>query len=186
MSKEVLVPVADGTEELEAIAIVDILRRAGMTVTIASVDEGDVTMSRGVRIDADTLIEHCTDMSYDLVVLPGGSEGARKLRASTHLGRILKRQAGQGKMYAAICASPAIVLKHHGLLDGHKATCHPDFVEELDNKKHVEERVVVDGNLVTSRGPGTAVEFALKLVELLDGKEKADAIGESMVVGTVE
>lgn len=182
MPKEVLVPIADGTEELEAVAIVDILRRAGLAVTIASVDEEDVTMSRGIRIDADTLIEHCTDMSYDLIVLPGGSEGARKLRSSTHLEKILKRQAGQGRMYAAICASPAIVLKHHGLLDGHKATCHPEFVGELENKKHVEERVVVDRNVVTSRGPGTAVEFALKLVELLEGKEKADSIAEAMVV----
>ena len=119
MQKTVLVPVADGTEELEAVAIIDVLRRAGATVTVASVTGArQITASRGVVIVADALIEACLEMEFDLVVLPGGIPGAEHLRDSAELIGILRRQRDKDRLYGAICASPAVVLEHHGLLAG--------------------------------------------------------------------
>jgi 4-methyl-5(b-hydroxyethyl)-thiazole monophosphate biosynthesis len=183
VDKTVLVPVADGTEELEAVAIIDVLRRAGATVTVASVTGfSQITASRGVVIVADALIEACLEMEFDLVVLPGGIPGAEQLRDSTALIDILKRQRDNARLYGAICASPAVVLEHHGLLAGHQATCHPGFVDQLATTDRVDDRVVMDGNCLTSRGPGTAVEFALALVERLYGRDKRDAVAAAMVV----
>lgn len=183
MDKTVLVPVADGTEELEAVAIIDVLRRAGAAVTVASVTGiRQITASRGVVIVADTLIDSCTEKDYDLVVLPGGIPGAEHLRDSGELTRILKRQREKEGLYGAICASPAVVLEHHGLLAGRRATCHPGFVDQLTVKDRVDSRVVADGNCLTSRGPGTAVEFALALVERLYGKDKRNEVAAPMVV----
>lgn len=183
MEKTVLVPIADGTEELEAVAIIDVLRRAGAAVTVASVSgRRRITASRGVVIEADQRIEACTHEDYDLVVLPGGMPGAEHLRDSVELTRILRRQRERGNWYAAICASPAVVLAHHGLLADHQATCHPAFVDHLADKTRVESRVVVDGNCLTSRGPGTAVEFALALVEQLFGAAKRAEVAGPMVI----
>ena len=182
MAKKVLVPIADGTEEIEAVCIIDVLRRAGAAVTVASVGELQITASRGVKLVADQLIGACMDETYDLVVLPGGMPGAEHLRDSRELETILKDQKDQGRLYGAICAAPAVVLKHHGLLDQRQATCHPNFVSNLENIDLVQARVVVDGTCVTSRGPGTALEFALKLVELLYGADKAKEVAEPMVV----
>jgi len=182
MSKKVLVPIADGIEEIEAVSIIDVLRRAGAEVTVASVDKMQVTASRGVKLVADKLISQCACETYDLIALPGGMPGAEHLRDCKELEAMLKKQSKQNRLFAAICASPAVVLLHHGLLGQHRATCHPNFVEKLPNTEAVELRVVVDGNLVTSRGPGTALEFALKLVELLFGKEKAEQIAAPMLV----
>ena len=183
MQKTVLVPVADGTEELEAVAIIDVLRRAGATVTVASVSGArQITASRGVVIVADALIEACVQKEYDLVVLPGGIPGAEHLRDSVHLVSILKRQREKEGLYGAICASPAVVLEHHGLLAGRRATCHPGFVDQLTTKARIESRVVVDGNCLTSRGPGTAVEFALALVERLYGMVKREEVADPMVI----
>lgn len=182
MKKNVLVPVADGTEELEAVAIVDVLRRAGANVTLASVTGNPrITASRGVVIVADTLIADCVETQYDLVVLPGGMPGAEHLRDSTDLIRILSRQRDEARLYGAICASPAVVLEPHGLLAGRQATCHPDFVDRLSDRAKAESRVVVDGNCITSRGPGTAVEFALALVERLYGRDKREEVAGPML-----
>ena len=182
MEKTALVPVADGTEELEAVAIIDVLRRAGTKVTVASVTGNrQITASRGVVIVADTLIEACTETDYDLVVLPGGIPGAEHLRDSAELIRILKRQREKNRLYGAICASPAVVLEHHGLLKGHQATCHPGFVDRLTVTDRVDARVVVDGNCLTSRGPGTAIEYALALVERLYGKDRREEVAIPMV-----
>ena len=182
MDKKVLVPIADGTEEIEAVCIIDVLRRAGAAVTVASTGELQVTASRGVKLVADKLIADCMDEIYDLVVLPGGMPGAAHLRDSKELVSILTQQKNQGRLYGAICAAPAVVLQHHGLLGQRQATCHPGFVSHLENMDSVESRVVVDGNCVTSRGPGTALEFALKLVELLYGEEKAKEVAAPMVI----
>ncbi|MGA6927465.1 MAG: DJ-1 family glyoxalase III [Desulfosarcina sp.] len=183
MDKNVLVPVADGTEELEAVAIIDVLRRAGARVTVASVTGNlKITASRGVVIVADDLIEACVEKTYDLVVLPGGMPGAEGLRDSEALIDILTRQGEKGRLVGAICASPAVVLEHHGLLHGRQATCHPGFADRLPAENHVDSRVVVDGNCVTSQGPGTAVEFALALVERLYGRTKRDEVAGPMVV----
>lgn len=182
MIKKVLVPIADGSEEIEAVCIIDVLRRAGAEVTVASVDKLQMTASRGVKIIADKLITDCTNETYDLIALPGGMPGAEHLRDSDALTAILKQQVSQGRYYSAICAAPVVVFKHHGLLGLKSATAHPAFASQLDNMDAVESRVVVDGHCITSRGPGTAIEFALKIVELIYDKEKAEAIAMSMVV----
>lgn len=182
MSKKVLVPVADGIEEIEAVCIIDVLRRAGAEVTVASVGKLQVTASRAVKLVADKQISQCIDTEYDLIALPGGMPGAEHLRDCKELKSMLKQQNEQGRLYAAICASPVVVLAYHGLLDGRKATCHPNFVDKLPNIDAAQTRVVVDDNCITSRGPGTALEFALKLVELLYDEPKAKEIAVAMVV----
>jgi 4-methyl-5(b-hydroxyethyl)-thiazole monophosphate biosynthesis len=181
MSKSVLVPIADGTEEIEAVTVIDVLRRAEAQVTVASVEaRRQITASRGVRIVADCLIGDCIDTSFDLVVLPGGMPGAEHLRDSDDLKAILLEHVQQGGSYAAICAAPAVVLAPHGLLAGKNATCYPSFAERLRGSMSL-ERVVADHNCITSRGPGTAMEFALELVALLFGKAKAEAVAGPML-----
>ena len=183
MGKSVLVPVADGTEDLEAVAIIDVLRRADAKVTVASITGSrQVTFSRGMVITADALLENCVASEYDLVVLPGGIPGAENLRDSVDLVRLLKHQRETGRLYGAICASPAVVLEHHGLLEGRQATCHPAYVEQLTNKDRATSSVVVDDNCITSQGAGTAVEFSLALVERLFGKEKRDEVAVGMAL----
>ena len=181
MTVKVLVPIADGTEEIEAVTIIDVLRRAEAEVTVASVNDLLVTASRGVKLVADCLIAACRERRFDLVVLPGGLPGAEHLRDSADLKVLLEQQHAAGRWYGAICAAPAVVLENHGLLQNRKATGHPGHVEGLSNKAAIDHPVVVDGNCVTSRGPGTALQFSLKLVELLFGKEKRDAVAGPMV-----
>jgi 4-methyl-5(b-hydroxyethyl)-thiazole monophosphate biosynthesis len=182
MTKHVLVPIADGTEEIEAVTIIDVLRRAGAEVTVASVDGLQITASRGVRLVADCLIGQCLDHTYDLVVLPGGIPGAEHLRDSRDLKQLLQRQSDAGRLMGAICAAPAVVLEAHGLLENRKATCHPNHVKSLHDPTAAGERVLVDGAVVTSQGPGTAMAFALKLVELLFGREQMEAVAAPMVI----
>ena len=182
MEKKVLVPVAQGTEEMEAITIVDVLRRAGAEVTIASVDELTIKASNGLEFKANRLIKDCMDESFDLIVLPGGIPGAQNLRDSKALEILLKKQSDLKKYYAAICASPAVVLHHHGLVTPGKVTCHPGFVDMIDQGNIVESNVVVDKNCITSRGAGTACEFALSLVELLYSEEKRKAVAQGLAL----
>lgn len=179
---QVLVPIADGTEEIEAVIIIDVLRRADAEVTVASVNALQVTASRGVKLVADCLISACRERQFDMVVLPGGLPGAEHLRDSADLKVLLERQQATGGWYGAICAAPAVVLETHGLLHNRQATCHPGHVGGLSNRTAVDNPVVVDGNCVTSQGPGTALAFSLKLVELLFGKEKRDAVAGPMVI----
>jgi 4-methyl-5(b-hydroxyethyl)-thiazole monophosphate biosynthesis len=168
MGKKVLVPVAHGTEPLEAVAIIDILRRAKALVTVASVSGSSVVVgSHGIQLTADCLIEDCMEEIYDLVVLPGGIPGVEHLRDSAVLADILKEQARQERLYGGICAAPAVVLEAHGLVGSHRVTCHPSFKDRLKSRDHSSLPVVRDGNLVTGRGAGTAVAFALALVETL-------------------
>jgi 4-methyl-5(b-hydroxyethyl)-thiazole monophosphate biosynthesis len=183
MTKKVLVTIADGIEEIEAVCIIDVLRRADAFVTVASVNSLQVTASHGVKIIADKLISDCIDNTYDLIVLPGGIPGAEHLRDSQELKMLLKKQQQEGRLYAAICASPAVVLQHHGLLGKRKATCHPYCADQIENKSAIKARVVVDDNCITSRGPGTALDFSLKLVELLYNEQKAVDVAQPMVVG---
>lgn len=184
MGKKVLVPIADGTEEIEAVCIIDTLRRAGADVTVASVDALEVTASRGVKIVADALIADCAGQTYDCIALPGGMPGAEHLRDSNDLIAKLKEQKQAGRLYAAICASPAVVLQPHGLLEKVKATCYPSMRDELDPACASDERVVVDENCITSQGPAVAIDFALKLVEFLYDPDKAEEVAKAMLVTT--
>ncbi len=182
MGKKALIAVADGIEELEAITIIDCLGRAGADLTIASVQNRQIVTSRKVKIIADYLITDCTSETYDLIALPGGMPGAEHLAGSKELVEMLKKQKESGRLYAAICASPAIVFEYHGLLADKKATCYPAMAERLKNKQAINQRLVVDGNCITSQGPGTALEFSLKLVELLFGRQKSDELSQAMLV----
>eukprot|EP00270_Netrium_digitus_P006707 TRINITY_DN1934_c0_g2_i2.p1 TRINITY_DN1934_c0_g2~~TRINITY_DN1934_c0_g2_i2.p1 ORF type:complete len:517 (-),score=173.41 TRINITY_DN1934_c0_g2_i2:253-1803(-) len=180
---KVLVPIANGTEEMEATIIIDVLRRAGAEVTVASVEEQlEIVASRRVKLRADCLITACADVTFDLIALPGGMPGAERLRDSEPLKQLVARQAQERRTIAAICAAPAVALHSWGLLEGKKATAHPAFASQLADVTAVEQRVVEDGGLVTSRGPGTAFEFALALVENLYGREKAEAVAAPMVM----
>lgn len=182
MAKKVLVPIADGSEELEALTIIDVLRRAGAEVTIASVGGREITASRKTKIVADAVIGDCQKQVYDLIALPGGMPGAENLRNNGVLTKMLKEQKDANRLFAAICAAPAVVLEHHGLIDNYRATCHPSFMPKLLRCKAVNDRVVVDKNCITSQGVGTGMEFSLKLVEAMFGKEKAATLASDMLV----
>jgi 4-methyl-5(b-hydroxyethyl)-thiazole monophosphate biosynthesis len=182
MGKRVLISVADGIEELEAIAIIDCLGRAGADLTIASTQKQQITTARKVKITADCLITDCSKKTYDLIVLPGGVPGAESFRDSKTLIEMLKKQKEAGRFYAAICASPAIAFAYHGLLAGKKATCYPGMEGKLPDASAANQRIVVDGNCITSQGPGTALEFSLKLVELLFGNQKSQELAKAMLI----
>eukprot|EP00242_Pyramimonas_sp_CCMP2087_P001340 CAMPEP_0198230114 /NCGR_PEP_ID=MMETSP1445-20131203/114486_1 /TAXON_ID=36898 /ORGANISM="Pyramimonas sp., Strain CCMP2087" /LENGTH=208 /DNA_ID=CAMNT_0043910621 /DNA_START=450 /DNA_END=1076 /DNA_ORIENTATION=- len=180
--KTVLVPIANGSEEMEAAIMVDVLRRAGAIVTVASVESDLVcTMSRNMKFVADCLITECENITYDLVALPGGMPGAERLRDSVPLMNIIKKQAAAKQPYAAMCAAPAVVLQPNGLLTGVAATAHPAFVDKIEGDSK-DGRVVIDGNIITSRGPGTAFEFALAMVEFLFDSQKAKDVAGPMVL----
>lgn len=178
MAAQVLVPIADGSEELETVTIVDVLRRAGAEVTLASVDGVQVTCSHGLRITADCGIEACTARVWDAIVLPGGMPGAEHLRDCATLIRLLREHVAAGRLYAAICASPAVVLHHHGLLKG-KATCYPGFERGMTGYEPA--RVVEDGQCITGSGPGAALAFALAVAAGLVGRERAEHVGRAML-----
>lgn len=181
MSKTVLVVLAEGFEEIEAITPIDVLRRAGVQVTVAGVGKRQVGGAHGVTVAADTLLEEYKGIP-DAVVLPGGMPGAANLAQSKALEQLLKRMKESDKLIGAICAAPALVLSKYGILEGKKATCYPGFEKEFGQKTTaVEERVVVDGRVITSQGPGTALSFALSLVEQLAGPQKARELSEQML-----
>ena len=180
MNKKVLLPIADGVEEVEAIAVVDVLRRANAEVDIVGVTGLQVTTARGIKLIADKLLNECLNDTYDLIVLPGGMRSAESLRDCPELITMLRAQIQSGRLYAAICAAPVVILQHHGLLENKSATCHPSLYSQLKNKNTT--RIVVDGNCITSQGPGTALEFAIKLVEMLFDVGTAQKIAQAMVV----
>jgi 4-methyl-5(b-hydroxyethyl)-thiazole monophosphate biosynthesis len=181
----VLIPIADGTEELEAVTIIDVLRRAGITVIVASVMPNLlITTARKIKIEADCLIEECINQSFDLIVLPGGMPGAEHLRDSPTLTHLLKQQKEKQNPIAAICAAPAVVLAHHGLLTT-PATAYPSFQKYLPaNLARTSESVVIADNCITSQGPGTALAFSLTLIELLAGKVIRDNVANAMLANS--
>jgi len=183
MAKRVLVPIANGSEDIESVCIIDTLRRANADVVVASVEASkQVVCARKTKIEADAHINDVKDQEFDLIALPGGMPGAERLRDCDVLVQLLKKQSSQKKLFAAVCAAPAVVLETHGLLQGHQATAHPGHSGKLANQEKVEQRVVVSNNCVTSRGPGTSLEFSLKLVELLYNREEAEKIQKAMLV----
>lgn len=184
--KKVLVPIAAGSEPAEAFVPIAVLRRAGADVTVAAAGAGTglrVHAMYGVTVVADFSVADCADASYDLVVLPGGVPGADNLGGCAALESIVRRHALGGGLCAAICAAPPLALARWGLLDGVKATAHPGFVDKFPAEvAAVDANVVVDGRVVTGRGPAAAMEFALALVDQLYGKGKVDEIAKPMMV----
>lgn len=167
-----IVPLADGFEELEAATIIDLLRRAAVEVTVAALGNTAVRGAHGLVFTADTTLAQAFGTDYDLVVLPGGEPGATNLRDDPRVQDLVKRQAAAGRLLGAICAAPK-VLAAAGLLDGRAATSYPGYLDVLPapGMRYLEQSVVVDGRIVTSRGPGTAMEFALALIEMLVGHD---------------
>ncbi len=182
MMRTVLVPVAQGTEELEAVAVIDVLRRSGADVTVASVDNLHVTCSKGVRLVADCHVSECRDVVYDLIVLPGGMPGSENLRDSPGLRELVIEQDRRGGLVAAICAAPVVTLASFSLLDNRRFTCHPAFLHLAQGKERLSDATVVDGNLITSQGAGTAIDFALVLVALLFGRERQQEVARGMAM----
>ena len=177
---KVLVLLAQGCEEIEAVTVIDILRRAGTEVTSAGLDDLPVLASRGVVLLADTTLDLAQHQDFDMIVLPGGQPGTDNLRADKRLIALLQKMAQQGKYVAAICAAPS-VLAAAGLLDGRKATCYPACLDNFPKVNLQTAAVVEDGKLITSRGPGTAMDFALALVERLAGKAKRQEVEAALV-----
>lgn len=173
--KTVLVPLAPGCEELEAVTIIDILRRAGIVVVSAGLDAGPVKASRGTVLVPDTTLDEALKQDYDMVALPGGQPGTNNLKADGRIIALTQKMARQEKYVAAVCAAPS-VLAQAGLLDGKRATSFPGALDGFSAVNVQPGTVVEDGNLITSRGPGTAMDFALALVERLAGRSKRDEV----------
>ncbi len=178
----VLVPLAPGFEDLEATTIVDILRRAGVEVVTAGLQAGLIQGSRGLRVQPDASLDEVLERDFDMIALPGGLPGAEHLKNDARIQALLRRLAAADRYTAAICAAP-MALAAAGLLDGRRATAYPGVLEGLDlpGTTCLSDPVVLDGKVVTSRGPGTAMDFALALVELLAGREKREQVEVGLV-----
>ncbi|MEK6806844.1 MAG: DJ-1 family glyoxalase III [Pseudomonadota bacterium] len=180
MSATALVPVAHGSESLETVTVINVLRRAGVKVTVASVEKTrTIKGTRGITLTADQAWAGVAKKTFDLIALPGGEKGARKLARHKPLIEKLHAQRLNKRWTGAICAAPALVLSPQGLLDGKQATCHPAFKTELLH--YVNKPVVVDGHCITSQGPATALAFALQLVEVLCGAAQRAEIAKQVL-----
>lgn len=176
--KKILIPIADGFEEIETMTLVDILRRAGMEVVLAGIKGGTIIGSRKVKVLPDRDLNEVLHEDFDAVVLPGGQPGVDHLRKDSRVIKLLQKYQKDQKWIGAICAAP-MVLGDAGLIAGKMITSYPGVESELTGALYRNDRVVCDGRLITSRGPGSALEFSLKLVELIAGKSKADEIAEA-------
>ncbi|MBM4154762.1 MAG: DJ-1/PfpI family protein [Lentisphaerae bacterium] len=179
--KRVLVPVAEGTEEMEAVIVIDVLRRAGCEVFVAGLDAGTIRGSRGVRIEPDGPWSAAWPADFDALVLPGGAGGTRRFCAHGGLLDAVRAMHAAGRLVAAVCAAP-LALQAAGVLAGRRATCHPDVAERLTSAVRCDDAVVVDGTLVTSQGAGTCFAFALEIVARLCGRDAADRIAGDIVL----
>jgi 4-methyl-5(b-hydroxyethyl)-thiazole monophosphate biosynthesis len=179
MGKRVLVLLAQGCEDLEAVTAIDLLRRAAVDVVTAGLDEKAVVGSRRTVIVPDTSLDQALDSEFDMVVLPGGMPGSQNLADDARVIDLVKRMAGAGRFTCAICAAPMVLAKA-GVLEGKRATCYPGVLEGL-GLKPTGEAVCRDGHVITSRGPGTAMDFALALIEALEGIPARDKVEQSLV-----
>ena len=179
--KNVCLFLADGFEEIEALATVDVLRRAGVQVTTVSINPTEmVTGAHGIPVVADVVFERAECANADMLVLPGGMPGAANLDAHEGVCSALKAHAESGKYLAAICAAP-MVLGHLGLLVGKKATCYPGFESHLEGAEYTAAPAEVDGNVITGRGPAAVFPFAYALAEALVGKEVVAQVKAGML-----
>ncbi len=180
--EKILVPLAEGFEEIEFTTIVDVLRRAGLDVTVASLAPGRVRGSHGIVVEPDACLADLDTHAFTMIVLPGGQPGTRHLAADERVLALVRRLARERKCVAAICAAP-FVLQHAGVLRGVSVTAHPSVHAQLVDAVLVKEsRVVKSGSIVTSQGAGTALEFALALVAELKGRARADELAAAMRV----
>jgi len=177
----VAVILADGFEEVEAVAIIDVLRRAGIDTVVAGLHDGHIASARKVKIIADTVVDTVKADDFDMIVLPGGQPGTDNLTADVRVKELIKSFSQKGKLIGAICAAPT-VLANAGVLQGKHATSFPSYRDKLGGALYEEKSVVTDGNVLTSRGPGTALTFGLAIVERLAGKERAQKIKEAMLI----
>ncbi len=176
----VVVFLATGFEEIEAMSIVDTLRRAEIEVVIASLQTGAIAGGHGVKVVPDRQIEGINIEDFDALILPGGSPGYVNLGNDKRVLDVVRKAFELGKVVAAICGAPSVLAKA-GILEGKKVTIYPGLETALAGAKHINERVVVDGKIVTSQGPGTALEFSVKLVEVLAGEKRAQELKDELV-----
>jgi protein deglycase len=177
----VLVPLAAGFEEIEAVTIIDLLRRADIEVITAGLLPGAVTGSHGITLTPDMTLDTAIERSFEMVVLPGGMPGAANLAADARILKLLRTMADRGGFVAAICAAPSVLAKA-GLLAGRRATSYPGFLTSASAPGIVlaADPIVVDGTVITSRGPGTAMDFALALIEQLEGAAARHAVEDPL------
>ena len=177
---KILVPLAEGFEEIEFSTIVDILRRAGMEVTVAGLKEGAISGAHSVRVTPDTLIDKMSADDFDVIVLPGGNPGYTNLGKSEKVLKLVRDMHNRNKYVTAICAAPSVLAKA-GVIQGKRATIFPGMEDTLTGAQHSKDRVVIDGRIITSQGPGTAMEFAIKLVEVLAGRNRAEEVAKRVL-----
>src|SRR5512135_2734463 len=177
----VAVILADGFEEVEAMAVIDVLRRAEIDTVIASLHDGNVTSARQVKVIPDTVIDSVRADDFDMIVLPVGQPGSDNLNADARVPKLIRQFSLKGKITAAICAAP-YVLANAGVLAGKRVTSYPTYKDRLGGGVYEEKSVVVDGNVLTSRGAGTALNFGLAIVEKIVGREKALKIRDDMLI----
>jgi len=177
----VLMPLAEGFEEIEALAIVDILRRAEIGVVLAGLLPGPIVGAHNINIIPDTTIDAVTAASFDMIVLPGGQPGTDNLNADRRIHALLAEFAAKEKLIGAICAAP-IVLAAAGLLNGKKATCYPSYREQLNGGIFEDAPVVSDGTIITSQGPGTAIDFGLAIASRLADRHTSDGISKAVLL----
>jgi len=178
--KKILIPLADGFEEIEAMTLIDVFRRADLDVTVAGVHTGEIKGAHGIKVMPDTTLEKVKDHDFEVMIVPGGGGGVENLRKSSHVLDRLKNMHQKKQLIGAICAAP-MVLRDAGLTKGLKLTSYPGMAEELKDSQYLESRIVMDGHIVTSRGPATAMEFALKIVEIIAGSGKEREVAEALL-----
>ena len=181
-----LIPLADGFEDVEAISVVDVLRRGGVEVVTASIhDRRDVRSAHGVRMEADALFAEVGDGTYDAIILPGGGEGTENLKRSVAVAERLRRQREEGRLLCAICAAPT-VLEAAGVLDEKtEVTCYPTCRDDLE-RPWSPAPVVHDGAVITGQAPGTAMLFALVVLKTLAGERVARKVAQGMVTDVLD
>ena len=181
MSLSVIVVLAEGFEEIEAVIPIDVLRRAGLNITTAGLSGRSVTGSHGIIITADQAWENVSALTPDVLVLPGGMPGSKNLGEHQGLRQLAQRVQSKNGYLAAICAAPAFTLAAWGLLAGRRATCYPGCETQFPvDVRHEQAAVVVDGRVITASGPGAALDFSFKLVEVLINREAVDRLREQM------
>ena len=183
--KRILVMLAEGVEEVEALTVVDVLRRADVKCDTCSLGDKEVKSAHNVRIIADKYITDSDIKNYDGIVCPGGMPGSTNLRNNEKVIELVKEFYEEGKLVAAICAGP-IVLGRAGITDGKKVTSYPGFKKDLGNCDYKEDLVVRDGNIITSRGPATAMLFAYEILRYLGLEEKSCEIHDAMLFNLLE